>query len=94
MTCCYTCRSASHLAITRDAFSLEEFRECRDPQLHNVQRVREIGTLSPKWDAIIKLPPSGLRELRRKRGRQVVRDMRMEDTKESVTPRYNQLRYI
>ena len=34
----------------------------RDPQLDNVQKVRGLGTLSPKRDVSIKSLPPGLRE--------------------------------
>ena len=31
----------------------------RDPQLGNVQKVRDFTTLTPKWDIFIKPLPSG-----------------------------------
>ena len=31
----------------------------RDSKLHKVQRVRDFGTLSPKWDVFIKPSPQG-----------------------------------
>jgi hypothetical protein len=34
----------------------------RDPQPDNMQRVRDLSKVSPKWDAFIKSAPSGLRE--------------------------------
>jgi hypothetical protein len=34
----------------------------RDPQPDIMQRVKDLGTLSPKWDVIIKSLPSGLRD--------------------------------
>jgi hypothetical protein len=44
-----------------------------DPQTHNIQRVRGIGILSPKWYVSIKSLPLGLRELCGRRDRKSVR---------------------
>jgi hypothetical protein len=41
-----------------------------------MQRIRELGTLSPKWNTSIKYLPSGLRELCRREGRKIVRASR------------------
>jgi hypothetical protein len=40
-----------------------------------MQRVRNLGTLSPKWDDFIKLLPSGFRELGQ-RGRKECKNQR------------------
>jgi hypothetical protein len=39
----------------------------RDPQLDNLQRMRDFGALISKWDVIIKALLSGFRDLRRKK---------------------------
>ena len=44
----------------------------RDSQLGNVQKVRDLGTLGPKWDVSIKSLSSGLREPFRRRGSRVI----------------------
>lgn len=45
----------------------------RNPQLDDVQRIRDFGTLTPKWDVFIKLFPSGPRELCRGGGGEILR---------------------
>jgi hypothetical protein len=41
----------------------------RDSKLHKVQRVRDFGTLSPKWEFSIKSLTLGLKELCRRESR-------------------------
>jgi hypothetical protein len=41
-------------AITKEASSCSRW-ETRDPQLDNVQKVRDLGTPSPKLDVFMKL---------------------------------------
>jgi hypothetical protein len=45
----------------------------RDPQLDNMQRVRDFGALSSKWDVFIKTHFSSLKDLCGKGGRNIVR---------------------
>lgn len=44
MTFCYTQRSVSHSAITKEAFSCGRWK-LRDAQLDNLQIVRDFGAL-------------------------------------------------
>jgi hypothetical protein len=48
----------------------------RDPQLKNMQRVRDLGTLSSKCDELINSLPSELRELWRRGQRKTLRAKR------------------
>lgn len=48
-TFCSTLRSVSHSANVREESSAVDENEHRDPQLGNVPRVRNLGTLSSKW---------------------------------------------
>lgn len=48
-TFCCTLRSVSHSANVREESSAVDENEHRDPQLGNVPRVRNLGTLSSKW---------------------------------------------
>ena len=46
----------------------------RDPQLEKDQRVKDLGTLGPKWDVSINTQPPhhcGFRELFRRKGRNI-----------------------
>lgn len=53
----------------RDVSSYSRWKQ-RDPQLDSRQRVRDLGTISPKWDVSFQSVPLGLRELcRREDGR-------------------------
>jgi hypothetical protein len=45
----------------------------RKPQLDNVQRVRDFGALSPKWDVFIKPLPWRLRDLCKRESRKTIR---------------------
>lgn len=65
MTLCYIHRPGSYSAIIREASS------CRRWELWCT--VRNLGTLNSKWDAFIKLLPSGFRESCERGGRKSVR---------------------
>lgn len=53
-------------------------------QADSMQRVRDLGTLGPKWDVSIKSFPSGLRKPCGKEGRKNVREPEgMGDTKKT-----------
>ena len=45
----------------------------RDPQLDNVQTVREFGVISPKWGVFLKPLPSRLRDVGEREGRMIIR---------------------
>lgn len=45
----------------------------RDPQLDNVQTVREFGVISPKCGVFIKPLPSRLRDVGEREGRMIVK---------------------
>lgn len=45
----------------------------KDPQLDNVQTVREFGALSSKWGVFTKPLPSRLRDVGEREGRMIVR---------------------
>lgn len=40
-----------------------EGNEHKDPRLDSVQRMGDLGALSPKWDVFIEVLPSRLRDL-------------------------------
>ena len=44
-----------------------------DPQLEDVQSVRDFGALSPKWDVFIKPLPWRLRDLCKRESRKTIR---------------------
>jgi hypothetical protein len=48
-------------------------RKYRDPQTDIIQKVRDLGTQSSKWDVSIKSFSSGLREPHRRGGKKSVR---------------------
>ena len=60
----------------------------RDPQL-TMCRVRDLGTLNPKWDVSIKFSPSGIRELCRRRSTKMVRARGKEESKEMRPSRHS-----
>ena len=53
-----------------------------DLQWNKLQRIRDLGRLSPKWDAPLKLS-SGLQKPRGKGGRRLLNAVGLEDTQES-----------
>ena len=53
----YAHRSKHHPALITEASSVDGIN--RDPQLGSVQRVRDFGAPSAKWDAFTKLLPQG-----------------------------------
>lgn len=53
-----------------------EQNKSKDTQLNNVQRVRDLDTLSPKWEVSNKPLPLGLRELCRRGSKMIVRTSR------------------
>ena len=59
----------------------------RDPQLSNVQSVRDFGALNPKWDVFINHPP-GVWDLCRRGGKKTVTDV-VDDTKETASARHS-----
>lgn len=68
MIICYPRRSGPRLATIREAFSCGTKITYRDPQLDNMQRVRELGTLGSKWDVSNKSLSSELRQPRKRGG--------------------------
>ena len=62
MTFYFTHRSVPHSAIVREIPPAEDGNKSRDTQSDNMQRVRDLGALSSKWDIAIKSFPMGLRE--------------------------------
>ena len=66
MTFHYTQHSSEKLLI------ITYGNKCRDPQLDNVQIVRNLRTFSSKWGISNKSLPSRFRETRRKRGRNIL----------------------
>lgn len=81
MTLCYIHRPGSHSAIIREASSYKRWEL--------LCTVRNLGTLSSKWDAFSKLLPSGFRESCERGGRKSVRARGDEDTKGTVLSRHN-----
>ena len=61
----------------------------QNPQLDDVQRVKELGTLGPKWDVFIRSLASGLRKLWRRGSRKCVGACRKAHTKETVSSRHS-----
>lgn len=64
-------------------------KDYRYLQLDNLQRIRDFGTHSPKWDVSTKPIPSGLRELCEKEGGKIVRPRMDGWHKETVSSIYN-----
>lgn len=73
MTFHYTYKSESCSVITREASLKIYENKYKDPELDNMQRVRNLGTLCPKWVVFIKPLPSGGRELCNKGGIKILR---------------------
>lgn len=69
MTFCCTNNSVLCSANIRESFSCSGWEQIQRLQPDNVQRMREPGTLSPKWDIAIKLRLLGPREPCRRGGR-------------------------
>jgi hypothetical protein len=58
MAFCFTHRSVLKLsAIIKEASSPADGNKYSNSHPENMQRVRELGTLSPKWDVSIKYLP-------------------------------------
>ena len=73
MTFYYTHRSVLCSAIIRELPPTANGNKYRDPRPDIMQRLRDLGTLWPKWDVSIKSLPSGFRELSEKGDRKSVR---------------------
>ena len=75
MTFCYNYISVPWSAIIRVASPAVDGNKYRDPVPNNVQKVRDLGTVSPKWDVSIKPLLTRLKEIcrRRNRKRKIVR---------------------
>lgn len=58
-------------------------KQYRNPQPDNFQRVRDLGTFSPKWVVSIKSLPSWLRELCGRGGEREEEPEEVQDTKET-----------
>ena len=63
VTFCYSHRSVSCLATIREASLCSLCNQIQRHTTDKVQRVRDLETTSPKWDAYDKSLLSGLREL-------------------------------
>lgn len=83
MTLCYVHRPGSHSAIIREPSSWRRWEL--------LCRVRNLGTLSSKWNAFIKLLPSGLRESSERGGRKRVRVRRWRALREQCFPDITEL---
>jgi hypothetical protein len=72
MTFCYT-----HQCVTQPSSEKlppeADGNKYRNPQMDNVQNVRDLGTLSPKWNVFTKSLPSGLRKPCGRGGGKIVR---------------------
>jgi hypothetical protein len=73
MTYCYIHRSVYHSPIIREDPSCTIWLLVRDPQLYNVQRLRDFGTLSYKWDVSTKPLSSRLMDVCRRGYRKTVK---------------------
>lgn len=60
MTFCNTHRS-EYIYIAQLSSEMDTKTVAADPQPDNVQRVRELGLRSPKWDASVQSSPHGSR---------------------------------
>jgi len=59
----------SSSTIIEEACPAAHGNKYRDPQPKIIQRMRNLGTFSPNWNASIKFLPSELRESHRRRGK-------------------------
>lgn len=72
MISCYPHRSGPHSATIRETFSCGLKITSRDPQLDNMQRVRELETLGSKWDVSNKPSPQSSELCRRGGGKSAI----------------------
>ena len=63
--------------------------KCKDPQPDNVQKVRDLRTLIPKWDISIKCPPRGLEKSVGKEEERFSETEGMENIKEKKPSKYS-----
>ena len=77
----YTIATSKNKARPPTSERLPPVSRHRDPQPGIMQRVRDLGTLSPMWVVSIKSLPSGLREPHGRGGRKSVRVRGEEATK-------------
>lgn len=72
MTCCYSRRSVAH-SPSSETLLIVDGNLYRDPQLNNMQRVRDFAALSLLWGVFINPLSPGHRKLCGRRGRKIVR---------------------
>lgn len=85
MTFCYTNRSLPCSALIREAASCSDENQHRDLEWYNRQRIRDFGTLSPKYYVFINPLPSGISV--DKEGERLLR-ARGDNSKERLSSRY------
>ena len=73
------------------SFLQQQMGSNRDPQPDIIQRVRDLGTLSSKWDVSIKFLHPGFSELFERGGRESERAKSLEDTKETKPSKWIRL---
>jgi hypothetical protein len=71
------------LAIFREPASLADENKCRDSMSYIMERLRDLGTLTPKMNISIKSLPSGLRKHCKRGDRKSVRARRCVERQET-----------